>query len=92
MSKETLGFNWYMDQNISSQTNKVLAGTPVYTTTGTSSAVKTSGWADNGTLQTSGWTNSAAVLNVGDVFSIAQRVHGQPAGSPGGGPSCATSR
>jgi hypothetical protein len=71
MSKDTLGFNWYMDQNISSQVNKVLAGTPVYTTTGTSSAVKTSGWADTGTLQTSGWSNSTAVLNVGDVFSIA---------------------
>jgi hypothetical protein len=25
MSKETLGFNWYMDQNISTQTNKALA-------------------------------------------------------------------
>jgi hypothetical protein len=91
MSKETLGFNWYMDQNISTQTNRVLAGTPVYTTTGTSSAVKTSGWADNGTLQLSGFTNSAAVLNVGDVFSIAGvfMVNPQRARRPR---SCATSR
>jgi hypothetical protein len=71
MSRQTVGFDWYMDQNISSQTNKAVAGTPVYTTTGTSSAIKSSGWSDSGTLQTSGWTNSAAILNVGDVFTIA---------------------
>ena len=70
MSRQTVGFDWYMDQNISSQTNKAVAGSPKYTTTGTSSAVLSSGWADNGTLQTTGWSNSTAILNVGDVFSI----------------------
>jgi hypothetical protein len=71
MARETVGFNWYMDQNISSQTNKAVAGTPQFSTTGTSSALKTSGWADSGTLQTKGWTASTAILNVGDVFTIA---------------------
>jgi hypothetical protein len=71
MARETVGFNWYMDQNISSQTNKAVAGTPQFSTTGTSSALKTSGWADSGTLQTKGWSASTAILNVGDVFTIA---------------------
>jgi hypothetical protein len=71
MSKQTVGFDWYMDQNISSQTNKAVAGTPQFSTTGTSSALMTSGWADTGTLQTKGWSNSTAILNVGDVFTIA---------------------
>jgi hypothetical protein len=71
MSKATVGFDWYMDQNITSQTFATLAGTPQFSTTGTSSALLTSGWADSGTMQTKGWTASTAVLNVGDVFSIA---------------------
>lgn len=71
MARQTLGLDWYMDQNISNQTFKTLAGSPTFSTTGTSSALKTSGWADGGTLQTAGWTNSAAILNVGDVISIA---------------------
>lgn len=71
MSKQTVGFDWYMDQNISSQTFATLAGSPKFNSTGTSSAVINSGWADSGTFQTTGWTASTAVLNVGDVFSVA---------------------
>jgi hypothetical protein len=72
MGKATLGFDWYMDQNIVSYTVGAQGGSPVFTTTGTSTALLTSGWADNGTLQTSGWTAAAAPrLNVGDVFTIA---------------------
>lgn len=71
MGKNTLGFDWYMDQNIVSYTVGAQGGSPVYTTTGTSTALLTSGWADGGTLQTSGWTAAAAArLNVGDVFTI----------------------
>lgn len=70
MSKQTVGFDWYMDQNISSQVFATLAGTPQFSTTGASSALLTSGWADSGTLQTKGWTASTAVLNVGDVFTM----------------------
>ena len=71
MSRATVGFDWYMDQNISNQVFATLAGTPQFSTTGTSSALLTTGWADSGTMQTKGWTASTAVLNVGDVFSIA---------------------
>lgn len=70
MSRQTVGFDWYMDQNISSQTFATLAGAPQFSTTGTSSALLTTGWADSGTLQTKGWTASTTVLNVGDVFTI----------------------
>ena len=71
MSRETVGFDWYMDQNISNQQFATLAGTPQFSTTGTSSALLSTGWADSGTLQTKLWTASTAVLNVGDVFMMA---------------------
>ena len=68
----TLGFDWYMDQNVVAYTVGAQGGSPAFTTTGTSTALLTSGWADQGTLQTSGWTASANPrLNVGDVFTIA---------------------
>ena len=71
LGKATLGFDFYMDQNISAQTFGALGGTPLYDATQTSTALLTTGWADKGTLGTKGWTNSTAVVNVGDVFSIA---------------------
>ncbi len=71
MTRQTVGFDWYMDQNISNQVFATQAGTPQFSTTGTSSALVSSGWADSGTLQTKGWTASTAVLNVGDVFTMA---------------------
>lgn len=72
MGKNTLGLDWYQDQNIVSYTVGAQGGVPVYTTTGTSTAILATGWADNGTLQTSGWTAAAAPrLNVGDIFTLA---------------------
>lgn len=71
MSRQTVGYDWYMDQNIASHTFGSWAGTPLFDATGTSSALLTSGWADNGTLALKGFTNSTAVVNVGDTFTFA---------------------
>lgn len=71
VSKQTLGADWYMDQNINYQTFGSWAGAPKYGTAGTSSAVISSGWADSGTLYLTGFTASTAVVNVGDTFTIA---------------------
>ena len=71
LGMDTLGFDFYMDQNIPKHAFGALGGTPQYDNTQTSSALKTTGWADNGTFGTKGWTNSTAVVKVGDVFSIA---------------------
>jgi hypothetical protein len=71
LARQTLGFDIYMDQNIPKHTFGTLGGTSQYDNTITSSALKTTGWADTGTLGTKGWTNSTAVVKVGDVFSIA---------------------
>ena len=71
LGKATLGFDFYMDQNISAQTFGALGGTPLYDSTQTSSALLSTGWADKGTFGTKGWTASTAVVNVGDVFSVA---------------------
>jgi P22 coat protein - gene protein 5 len=71
MSRQTVGFDWYMDQNISNQTFGSWAGTPKFGTAGTSTALLTSGWADSGTLYMTGFTASTAVVNVGDTFTIA---------------------
>lgn len=71
VAKHTLGFDWFEDQNVVAMTVGAQGGSPVFSSTGTSSAIISSGWADNGTLQTSGWTAAAAArLNVGDVFTI----------------------
>lgn len=56
-----LGFDWYASQNVNRHTVGAHGGTPLVngaTQTGTS-------------LVTDGWTNSAAILNKGDVFTIA---------------------
>lgn len=71
IARETLGANWYMDQNVNYQTFAAKAGTPTLRSAITSTALKTSGWAQSGTLGTQGWTASTAVLNVGDTFTIA---------------------
>lgn len=71
LGKATLGFDWYQDQNVNSYNVGAQGGTPVFSTSGTSSALITSGWQDNGTLYTTGWTASTNVLNVGDVITIA---------------------
>lgn len=70
MSKNSLGFDWYMDQNVNVVTYGPGGGTPVFSNAGTSSALLTAGWADTGTLYTTGWTNSTAVLKVGDKITL----------------------
>jgi hypothetical protein len=71
LGRDTAGFDWYQDQNIVSYTVGAQGGTPQFKTSGTSSALISSGWQDNGTLYTSGWSASTNVLNVGDVIQIA---------------------
>ena len=71
LGKATLGFDFYMDQNMNQQTFGAYGGAPLYDASQTSSALLTSGWSDKGTLGTKGWTASTAVINVGDVLSMA---------------------
>jgi len=71
MARQTVGFDWYMDQNVASQTFGSWAGAPKFGTAGTSSALLTTGWADSGTLYLTGFTASTAVVNVGDTFTMA---------------------
>jgi hypothetical protein len=72
MARNTVGYDWYMDQNIASHTfgSWATGGTVEYDATGTSSAILSSGWADSGTLTLKGFSNSTAVVNVGDTFTI----------------------
>ena len=71
IAKDFLGFDWYMDQNMYSQTIGAGGGAPALANN-TSSAWLASGWARNGLIQTSGWTAAAgARLNVGDVITVA---------------------
>jgi hypothetical protein len=71
LGKDVLGFDWYMDQNIASQTIGAGGGSPTLANN-TSSAWIGSGWAANGLVQTTGWTAAAAPrLNVGDVVTFA---------------------
>lgn len=71
MSRSTVGFDWYMDQNIANHTWGNWAGSPVYNATYGSGALLTSGWADSGTLGVSGFTNASSTINVGDTFTLA---------------------
>ncbi len=71
MARMTVGFDWYMDQNVTSHTFATTTGTPQYDNTITSSAIVSSGWADGGTLGIKGLTANTGTLNVGDVISIA---------------------
>jgi hypothetical protein len=71
LGKNTLGLNWMQDQNVATHTFGSGAGAPKFDATGVSSAVVTTGWQASGTLATKGWTASTAVVNVGDIISIA---------------------
>lgn len=71
IGRDVVGFDWYQDQNIVSYTTGAQGGSPKFGTGGTSSALITSGWQDNGTLYTTGWTASTNVVNVGDIITIA---------------------
>lgn len=78
MARNTVGYDWYMDQNIASHTFGNWAGSPQFSTTGTSSALLTTGWADNGTMQLKGFTNASSTVNVGDTFTIASVFMANP--------------
>ena len=87
LGKATLGFDFYMDQNVNVQTFGNLGGVPQFDSTQSSSALLTSGWAAVGTFGTKGWTASTPVVNVGDVFSVANvlAVNPQNRKTVGGG-------
>ena len=73
MSKDTLGYDWYMDQNCRIQTVGPLGGTPLV-----NGANQT-----GSTLLTKGWTAAAASrLNVGDVFTLGSGTTGVYAVNP----------
>lgn len=70
IGKNTLGFDWYMDQNVVSMTTGAQGGTPLLINN-TSSAWLASGWAQSGLVQTNGWTASANPrLTVGDIITV----------------------
>ncbi len=58
---DALGYSWYVDQNIPTQTIGTLGGTPAVTTAGQTGTA----------LLTSGWTASTATLTIGDNITIA---------------------
>ncbi len=80
MAKNTVGFEWYMDQNVVSHTfGSWATGSSVeYDASGTSSALLTTGWADSGTLALKQFSNTTAVVNVGDTFTIASVYMANP--------------
>lgn len=57
-----VGFKWSMDQNVARPTIGAFAGTPVMNATANQSGAS---------IATSGWTASIAILNKGDIISIA---------------------
>lgn len=85
IAKNTLGFDWYMDQNVFSYTVGAGGGTPTLSNN-TSSAFLSSGWANIGLVNSTGWTAAAAArLTVGDVitFAGAYAVNPQSRGAVG---------
>jgi hypothetical protein len=61
MMGEGLGFDWFLDQNVPTQTVGLQGGTPVVNSAGQNGA----------SIGTSGWSNNTQVLNAGDVISFA---------------------
>lgn len=64
----TLGFDWYMDQNVITYTPGVGGGTP--TVNGAGQGL-TTGWAQTSSILTQAWSNTVNVLNVGDIVTFA---------------------
>lgn len=62
MSEETVGFDWYMDQNCQQHTVGLQGGTPL-----ANSATAQTG----SSIITDGWTASTQVLNQGDIIQFA---------------------
>ena len=83
MTKDTLGFDWYMDQNVRSFTVGPLGGTPLVNAAAQTGA----------SLITKGWTASAGSrLNAGDVFTIGSGTTGVYAVNPQSGQSTGSLR
>jgi hypothetical protein len=71
IARQFAGLNWWEDQNIPSFTTGAQGGTPQVATSPSGTALLTTGWAQQGTLETKGWTNSTAVIAVGDTIQLA---------------------
>jgi hypothetical protein len=70
MGRDSGGMNWYMDQNVVSQTFGSYSGATLSCNVTTATGFLTSGWAYSSNI-TIGATSAAATLNQGDTFTIA---------------------
>jgi len=70
MGRDSGGMNWFMDQNIVSQTFGSYASATLACNVTTATGFLSSGWAYSSTI-TVGATSAAATLNQGDTFTIA---------------------
>jgi hypothetical protein len=70
MGRDSAGMNWYMDQNVASQTFGSYAAKTLATNTATFTGSLTTGWASSSTI-TLVASASSATLNQGDIIQIA---------------------
>ena len=70
MGRDSGGMNWYMDQNVVSQTFGSYASATLSCNVTTATGFLTTGWAYSSNI-TIGATSAAATLNQGDTFTIA---------------------
>ena len=70
MGRDSGGMNWYMDQNVVSQTFGSYSGATLSCNVTTATGFLSSGWAYSSNI-TIGATSAAATLNQGDTFTIA---------------------
>jgi hypothetical protein len=70
MGRDSGGMNWYMDQNVVSQTFGSYATATLSCNVTTATGFLSSGWAYSSNI-TIGATSAAATLNQGDTFTIA---------------------
>ena len=70
MGRDSGGMNWYMDQNVVSQTFGSYSGATLSCNVTTATGFLTSGWAYSSNI-TIGAASAAATLNQGDTFTIA---------------------
>ncbi len=70
MGRDSAGMNWYMDQNVASQTFGSYSAKTLATNTATFTGSIATGWASSSTI-TLVASSSSATLNQGDVIQIA---------------------
>lgn len=70
MGRDSGGMNWFMDQNVVSQTFGSYASATLTCNVSTATGFLSSGWAYSSNI-TIGATSAAATLNQGDTFTIA---------------------